>query len=465
MSAKENNKRINIRRNKTLNNKEQFKRIINLFASMVIISIFALSFSEVWNDSYNDQMLDPFWKNGNILLVLIYTVMYIFVANSFGAFHLGYYTELSLIGSQLLGMVITNVLAFVIISLIGRGRLSAVPMLGLSLYELFILILWVYVFSFLFSKLYPPRRMIIVYGNTNARFLVEKMGSRDDKYVICEAIGCDEGYDRIINRINEYEAVIISDIPHELRSELLKYCLDNSIRVYINPKLSDIIIRGADEFNMFDTPLLLNRNSGLKFEQKLFKRTLDIVFSFIGIIIASPFMLLTALAIRLYDKGPVLYKQKRLTTGGREFYVYKFRSMIVNAEKNSGATLARENDDRITPIGRIIRKIRFDELPQLINIIKGDMSFVGPRPERPEIAAKYEKTMPEFKYRLKTKAGLTGYAQVMGKYNTTPYDKLKMDLMYIEKQSLRLDIKIVILTIKTVFTPSAAEGVKERKKQ
>ena len=276
-----------------MNNKEQFKRIINLFASMVIISIFALSFSQVWNDSYNDQMLDPFWKNGNILLVLIYTVMYIFVANSFGAFHLGYYTELSFIGSQLLGMVITNVLAFVIISLIGRGRLSAVPMLGLSLYELFILILWVYVFSFLFSKLYPPRRMIIVYGNTNARFLVEKMGSRDDKYVICEAIGCDEGYDRIINRINEYEAVIISDIPHELRSELLKYCLDNSIRVYINPKLSDIIIRGADEFNMFDTPLLLNRNSGLKFEQKLFKRTLDIVFSFIGIIIASPFMLLT----------------------------------------------------------------------------------------------------------------------------------------------------------------------------
>lgn len=446
-----------------MNNKEQFKRIINLFASMVIISIFALSFSEVWNNSYNDIMLDPFWKNGNILLVLIYTVLYIFIANSFGAFHLGYYTELSLIGSQLLGMLSTNVIAYVIISLIGRGRLSPKPMLRLTLYELFILILWVYVFSILFAKLYPPRRMIIVYGNTNAKYLVEKMGRRGDKYVICEAIGCDEGYEKIISRINEYEAVIISDIPHELRSEILKYCLDNSIRVYINPKLSDIIIRGADEINMFDTPLLLNRNSGLKFEQKLFKRILDMLFSFIGVIIASPFMLLTALAIKLYDRGPVLYKQKRLTIGGREFYVYKFRSMIVNAEKNSGATLAKENDKRITPIGKVIRKIRFDELPQLINILKGDMSFVGPRPERPEIAKEYEKTMPEFKYRLKTKAGLTGYAQVMGKYNTTPYDKLKMDLMYIEKQSLRLDLQIIILTIKTVFTPSATEGVKEER--
>ena len=432
---------------------------------MVIITLFTLAFSEVWNNSYNEVMEDPFWKNGNILLVLIYAVMYVFISSFFGAFHLGYYTELSLIGSQVIGTLSTNTVAFVMISLIGRGRLSVKPMLTLTGFEFCILVLWVYVFSALFAKLYPPRRMIVVYGNKNAVELIKKMGKRGDKYVICEAISCTESYEDIIARINEYDAVIINDIPHSLRSELLKYCLEKSIRVYINPKISDIIIRGSDDFNMFDTPLLLNRNSGLKFEQKLMKRSLDLLLSLIALIIALPFMIITAIAIKAYDGGPILYRQKRLTIGGRTFYVYKFRSMIVNAEKKSGAVLAKENDDRITPVGKLIRKIRFDELPQLINILMGDMSFVGPRPERPEIAKKYMEKMPEFKYRLKTKAGLTGYAQVMGKYNTTPYDKLKMDLMYIERQSLLLDMRIILMTVKTVFTPSATEGVKEKKKQ
>ena len=187
----------------------------------------------------------------------------------------------------------------------------------------------------------------------------------------------------------------------------------------------------------------------------------DALLSAAALVVASPFMLVTAIAIKAYDGGPVLYSQKRLTTGGRVFKVYKFRSMIVDAEKKSGATLAKKNDSRITPIGKFIRKVRIDELPQLINILKGDMSFVGPRPERPEIAQKYEKTMPEFKYRLKVKAGLTGYAQVMGKYNTTPYDKLKLDLMYIEHQSLMLDLRIFFMTVKTCFIPEATEGVKD----
>ncbi len=446
-----------------MNNKEQFKRIINLLASTVIVTMFTLAFSEVWNNSYNEVMEDPFWKNGNILLVAIYAVMYIFIGSFFGAFHLGYYTELSLIGSQVIGTLSTNTMAFVMISLIGRGRLSVKPMLALTGFEFCILALWVYVFSALFAKLYPPRRMIVVYGNRNAVELIKKMGKRGDKYVICEAVSCEESYEEITSRIDEYDAVIINDIPHSLRSEILKYCLEKSIRVYINPKISDIIIRGADDFNMFDTPLLLNRNSGLKFEQKLMKRCLDLILSIIGLVIALPFMIITAIAIKAYDGGPILYRQKRLTIGGRKFYVYKFRSMIVNAEKKSGAVLAKENDSRITPVGKLIRKIRFDELPQLLNILMGDMSFVGPRPERPEIAKKYMETMPEFSYRLKTKAGLTGYAQVMGKYNTTPYDKLKMDLMYIERQSLLLDLRIILMTVKTVFTPSATEGVDAEK--
>ena len=244
-----------------------------------------------------------------------------------------------------------------------------------------------------------------------------------------------------------------------LRNQILKFTYDKSIRTYITPKISDVILRGADEIHLFDTPLLLSRNLGITFEQRLIKRILDLVMGIFCFVIASPFMLLTALAIKLYDKGPVIYSQERLTLDGKTFKVYKFRSMIVDAEKDGVARLAKQSDDRITPVGKVIRKIRFDELPQLVNIIKGDMSFVGPRPERPEIAKQYEEIIPEFSYRLKAKAGLTGYAQVMGKYNTTPYDKLKLDLMYIEQQSFVLDLKIILLTIKTIFVPDSTEGV------
>ena len=300
--------------------------------------------------------------------------------------------------------------------------------------------------------------MLIVYGNKNSETLIRKMSVRNDKYLICASVSCDENIDLIKEEILKYEAVIISDVPSQLRNKLLKFTLDKSIRTYITPKLSDIIIRGSEDFNLFDTPLLLNRCAGLSPEQRFIKRTFDIILVIIALLIASPFMLLTALAIKLCDRGPVLYRQKRLTKDGKEFDVYKFRSMVVDAEAN-GAQLAEKHDDRITPVGRVIRAIRFDELPQLFNILRGDMSFVGPRPERPEFTEKYEKTMPEFRFRLKVKAGLTGYAQVMGKYNTTAYDKLKLDLMYIEKQSFLLDMKILMMTVKTVFAPEATEGL------
>jgi lipopolysaccharide/colanic/teichoic acid biosynthesis glycosyltransferase len=188
---------------------------------------------------------------------------------------------------------------------------------------------------------------------------------------------------------------------------------------------------------------------------------MDLLLSIPLLVVASPFMCLTALAIKLYDAGPVFYKQTRCTRYGREFSIYKFRSMIVDAEGDGVAKLAAVHDSRITPVGRFIRATRLDELPQLFNIIKGDMSFVGPRPERPEIMKEYCSDMPEFQFRTRVKAGLTGFAQVYGKYNTTPYDKLKLDLFYIENYSLWMDVKLLIMTVKTVLTKDAAEGVAE----
>lgn len=171
--------------------------------------------------------------------------------------------------------------------------------------------------------------------------------------------------------------------------------------------------------------------------------------------------MIIALCIKVTDRGPVFYKQKRLTKDGKVFDIYKFRTMIQNAEKHTGARLASAEDDRILPVGRMLRRIRLDELPQLWNILIGDMSLVGPRPERPELAEKIEETIPEFSYRLKVKAGLTGYAQVFGKYNTTSYDKLKLDLTYIQNYSIWLDLKLMLMTPKIMLMKESTEGIKE----
>ena len=245
----------------------------------------------------------------------------------------------------------------------------------------------------------------------------------------------------------------------EERSELFKFCYGHSIRVYLLPKITDVIMMGAEELHIFDTPLLLTREYSLAMEQRFIKRAIDLIGSLILILISSPIMILTALVIKLYDGGPILYKQVRCTIDRREFYIMKFRSMRTDAEKDGVARLASKNDNRITPIGKVIRKCRVDELPQLFNILKGDMSFIGPRPERPEIIAQYMEVMPEFAFRMKVKAGLAGFAQVYGKYNTTPYDKLKLDLTYIENYSVWLDLKLMLLTLKILFWPDSTEGV------
>ncbi|MBQ2498547.1 MAG: exopolysaccharide biosynthesis polyprenyl glycosylphosphotransferase, partial [Bacteroidales bacterium] len=247
----------------------------------------------------------------------------------------------------------------------------------------------------------------------------------------------------------------------ETRNKILKVCFAKGKRVYITPKISDIIMRSTDMLAVFDTPLVLANNSPISITERIIKRVFDIFFSAFCLIMLSPLMILVSLAIFLYDRGPVFYRQTRYTKGGKTFKILKFRSMIPNAEKDGVARLAADKDDRITPVGRFIRACRLDELPQFFNILAGDMSFVGPRPERPEIADEYVKELPEFEFRLKVKAGLTGYAQIYGKYNTTSYDKLKLDMIYVENCSLLMDLKLLLLTLKVIFIKESTEGLDE----
>lgn len=441
--------------------RDRYKRFISFGAALVLMALLTGVFAFVWYSYYSDAIILPYYRRGNWVLIGIYSLLVILFFKAYGGLKLGYLKKTDMLFSQLISMVCVNTMTYFLISLIGRHFMHGVPIVLMTFTDFGIISLWTVVTGKLYFIMYPPRRLIILYGSSQAAALVMKMSQRVDKYMICESVSAEDDPERIRELLLKYEGVIICDIPAEQRNDYIKFCFENSIRAYIAPKISDIIIRGADDIRLFDTPLLLCRNYGLDFEQRFVKRIFDIVFSIAAIIPALPFMMISAAAVKLYDGGPVLYKQKRLTTDGKEFFVYKFRSMIVDAERDGRPQLASEEDDRITPVGKILRKFRIDEFPQLFNILKGDMSVVGPRPERPELTEEYEKQMPEFGFRLKIKAGLTGYAQVTGVYDTTPYDKLKMDLMYIENYSILLDLQIILMTLKTMLFPGKTNAETE----
>lgn len=434
-------------------NRDQFKRIFSFFAAVLLVGLFTLGFAWVWYHSYSDAILLPFYRRGNWVMILIYAVLVLLFSKAFGGLKIGYLKRSDMLYSQMLSIFCVNLLTYFQVSVVNRDFSAVLPLVVLTVGDMVVLLLWILLTNKLYFHIYPPRKLVVIYGDRNAAELVMKMSRRVEKYMICESVSADASPEHITEAINRYEGVILCDVSGQQRNDLLKYCFTKNIRAYVAPKISDIILRGAEEIRLFDTPLLLCRNCGLTFEQKLGKRLFDLVFSVLLLVVLSPAMLISAVAIKLDDGGPVLFKQKRLTEGGKEFYVYKFRSMVMDAEKN-GPQLAREDDDRITKVGRVLRKCRLDELPQLLNILRGEMSVVGPRPERPELAEKYKKTMPEFEFRLHVKAGLTGYAQVTGLYDTVPYDKLKMDLMYIENYSILLDLRILLMTLKTALFPS-----------
>lgn len=447
--------------------RDKYKRFIMGLISGVLISFLVGSYAYIWLVHYNVKLnssriqADFFGWKGNLLIFAVYLMLIFLFSRIYNGFRIGLLRISDIIYSQSLSVLFINAITYIQISLFERAVADILPMMLKTLADIVFIFLWAYGGNRIYSKLYAPKKMVIIYGSRQAVPLVEKMSRREDRFMICRAVNCEEDIDTITELITEFDAVIICDVPSEKKNDIMKICFAQSKRTYITPKLSDIIIRGAEQIHLFDTPLLVCRNSGLSAEELIMKRSLDLAVSLIGFIVTLPIMIITAICIKLYDGGPVFYTQERLTKDGKIFKVYKFRSMRTDAESDGVARLAGENDDRITPIGKIIRKVRIDELPQILNILKGDMSIVGPRPERPELAAENEKNMPEFRFRLKVKAGLTGYAQVLGKYNTTPYDKLRLDLMYIEQYSLLLDLKLILMTIKILFIPESTEGVKE----
>lgn len=433
---------------------EQRKRILNIMSNFVIWLFEALSFAFIWYSYYDN----PFYLRGNFTVIGMYVIFMYLITKSFNGYKISYMRILDLCLSHVLAILFSGMVGYAFICMVWREYMNAVPVVLMAASQILFAALWVNLVRHIYLHFYPPRRIIIIYGNYPLEDFLEKLNTRNDKYEVCEILNYQKGYEKICSEVLDFEGVVLYDIPAENRNEIMKYCYKNSIRTYVVPKITDIIMKGSDDLYLVDTPLFLSRNMGLNVDQRFIKRFMDIIISGIGIIIASPIMLVIAIIIKLYDGGDVFYRQKRLTRGGREFMIYKFRSMRADAEKK-GAQLARKNDSRVTPVGKVLRNLHLDELPQLFNVFVGEMSMVGPRPERPEIFEKYKKSIPEFDFRLKVKAGLTGYAQVYGKYNTTPIDKLKLDLTYITEYSYWMDIKLMLLTFRIVFRKESSEGV------
>lgn len=443
---------------------EDVKQLIRRGEAILQIALFAILYYITWKFAYA-EMTFPYLGRGKYILLGIYTIFAVVLFYYSDSFNYGNVKLADIIVSQSISILLVNFITYWQLCLISNTVITPLPMLLLTLIDVFVNICCCWEYNLIYIRYQHPRDIIMIYGSDNALDLGEKMSVRGDKYHITESVSVEEGFEKICEKIKKHDSVLLNDVPAQIRNDILKYCYTNAIRVYATPKLSDIIMSGADEINLFDTPLRLIKGNGLTLEQRIIKRAMDIILCSIAMIVAAPIMLIVAVAIKLEDGGPVFFTQKRATIDGQTFDILKFRSMIVDAEKFGEVIPATDRDPRITKVGNIIRATRIDELPQILNILKGEMSIVGPRPERVEHVEKYSKDIPEFSYRLKVKGGLTGYAQIYGKYNTSAYDKLRLDLMYIEKYSLLLDIKLILMTLQIMLRKESTEGFKSEEKK
>lgn len=441
---------------------ERFKHDLALKIVKILDAILlTIPFALCWLLYYGERIAQPYYSKGNVVIIALFLFVYIALGKVYEGFLVSMNRISEMVYSQALAVLVTDGILYIVIILLSKRMPNLLPGLCAFAAQIVLALIWSWAaHQWYFSK-FPPQTTMVIYDvRQGMEKLIDEYGF-DKKFAVRRCMPVEECLEDL-SVLDGVKTVFLSGIHSHDRNIILKYCVEADITVYVIPRVGDVIMSGAKVMHMFHLPML---RVGRYHPSPIFlavKRGFDILVSGIAIVILSPIMAVVAIAIKKTDGGPVFYKQVRLTKDGREFKVMKFRSMRVDAEKDGVARLSTgDKDDRITPVGHFIRKVRLDELPQLFNICKGDMSIVGPRPERPEIAAEYEKEMPEFRLRLQARAGLTGYAQVYGKYNTTPYDKLQMDLTYIANPSVFEDLRIMFATVKILFMPESTEGVAE----
>lgn len=425
------------------------------------VIIMTVPFMLCWFLYYGSRIKVPYYRTGNFLIIILFMVLYMVFGRLYDAFVINLSKISEIIYSQFLAVSFTDLIMYIVICLLSSKLANLWPGIACLVGQVLVSSCWTFCVHKWYFKTFEPVPTIIVYENKKSLKELNSSIVLLKRFNIIDTIKADDCLDNL-SFLNDIGAIFLCGNKSSKRNIILKECIKRDIDIFICPGISDIILSGAYPIHAFPFPVLKTSRYMPQPEYVFFKRLFDIILSAFLLILTLPISLIVAIAIKAYDGGPCFYKQTRLTKDGKEFGILKFRSMIVDAEKDGVARLSSgDNDSRITPIGRFIRACRMDELPQLLNILKGDMTFVGPRAERPELTEKYSEKIPEFKLRLQAKAGLTGYAQVYGKYNTEPYEKLQMDLMYIAHPSLVEDFKIILATVKILFMKDSTEGIKE----
>ena len=392
--------------------------------------------------------------------LLLFVIVYCFLARTYDAFEAQNKKNTELIYSQGLALLLADAAAYLtgwITKTNGNDMWAALLILA---GQVGFAVVYTLGSNYMFCRLYGRKEAAVLYGNSEVFEKMDNLKHISDRIHVKMWIRILEVTPDVLEQLKNVDLVILQEVDKVQRDEILRYCAGNGIEVYLKPEMEDVLISNMKPVSVNGTMLLQMENDERPVYE-LMKRLMDVCLSAAGLIVLSPVMLLTAVLIKAQDGGTVLYRQKRLTRNGKVFEIYKFRSMKMDAEKDGKARLAEKSDDRITPLGKWIRMTRIDELPQFINVLKGDMSIVGPRPERPELAEKYTEENPEFAIRLKVKAGITGFAQVYGRYSTVPLEKARMDAYYIGNASVLMDIRLILATAKVIFMKESSEGIEK----
>lgn len=402
-------------------------------------------------------------RTSGVVIATYFITAYMF-ANIYGRYDIGKRKSKPIMHSLILTMTFTDIISMLMLSMMNTNERNnktfelEQPALLLLIFLVQFIIIFVFAYggNKLYFMLFDPEDCIII---TSSQRSLNEVIKGIKKYKLQYKVTKVADYRdvRLKEYINERDTVFIYDVPIKDRTVIVEYCYQNMKNVFFNPDMHDVIEASSKHVILDDVSMYGNISKGLTLEQKFVKRISDIVISVIALIVTSPIMLIAAIAIKIEDGGCIIFKQNRATRGGKIFSVYKLRTMKEDVENYS----AVENDERVTKVGKFFRKYRIDEIPQFINVLKGDMSVVGPRPEMLANIFNYTSVLPEFEYRLRVKAGITGYAQIAGKYNTSPKDKLILDLMYIEEYSLWLDIKLLFQTALVILKKDSTEAFKK----
>ena len=436
-------------------NKEKSARaikLLNIGHYLVTVLSFLLVFA------YTIQ-LGPRESRYYFYVTAFYGILLYLLDRTYNAYLVGFMSAGDMAYSQSLSCTLSITGIYAATALAWTRFYNPVPFLLLLLGQVICNIIWSKLITWTYFKMIPPQKTAVLYRTHGDLLRIEEIKENPRKFRLSAFIQEEKLWGDFRTVLSGYEALFVIGIDAALRNSIAQYCVEEKVDGYFLPDVGDVILAGARHIQSYSVPVLNVERKKPVVEFLFIKRVFDIFASLVGLVIGSPFMLITALAIKLYDGGPVFYTQTRLTRDEKVFRMIKFRSMCVDAEKDGVARLTTENDDRITPVGKVIRAVRMDELPQLINILKGEMSVVGPRPERPEIAEQYAEEFPAFRLRLQVKAGLTGYAQVYGRYNTDPHDKLEMDMMYINKMGIFTDLMLIFGTLRILFVKESTSGI------